>query len=251
MSTQKELWFFAKGSYKKGLEWYSKHFDECTDEKEIGESTPAYMGSKKAVKRIASNLPEANLIFLLRDPVDRLHSEYWYRIQRGKISPDVSFHGFVQRNPDALGIGAIELGYYYRHLRRYENFFGREQMCVLLFREMVRKQDTTLRRVFNFLGVEEDVELEALGNRNPTKHPKSVTAYALTKKMWKPIRSALSASIIEKTKSLRGSVKSIFFSPKTERPEMSPEVRSYLADVYAEPNRKLADWLGRDLSHWT
>jgi hypothetical protein len=73
----------------------------------------------------------------------------------------------------------------------------------------------------------------------------------LTRKMWKPIRSALSASIIEKTKSLRGPVRSIFFSPKTERPEMSPEVRSYLADVYAEPNRKLADWLGRNLSHWT
>jgi hypothetical protein len=47
MSAQKELWFFAKESYKKGLEWYSKHFDECTDEKEIGESTTAYMDRRR------------------------------------------------------------------------------------------------------------------------------------------------------------------------------------------------------------
>jgi hypothetical protein len=47
----------------------------------------------------------------------------------------------------------------------------------------------------------------------------------------------------------RSKVRSFFFQ-REDKPSMRPEDRAYLHDVYRQPNQQLAEWLGRDLSHW-
>ncbi|MCS4119425.1 hypothetical protein GGP60_003123 [Salinibacter ruber] len=42
-----------------------------------------------------------------------------------------------------------------------------------------------------------------------------------------------------------------FQSGDQKKLPMKPADRAYLRDFYAEPNRRLEEWLGRDLSHWT
>jgi hypothetical protein len=49
---------------------------------------------------------------------------------------------------------------------------------------------------------------------------------------------------------IRDRVRSLFFSDR-EKPKMRLEDRAYLQEVYREPNEALADWIGRNLSHWT
>ncbi|MCS3628948.1 hypothetical protein GGP53_002827 [Salinibacter ruber] len=257
MSSPKEPWFFQGDDYNRGLEWYSETwFSGYEGEEIVGEATPGYMGDEAACSRIARDLPSAKVIFLLRDPVERLWSEYWWRIQFGRLAPSTSFGEFVRRDDaetNAFGVGHITLGLYYQHLVRWEDAFGRDQMHVLLTEDLAGDRRSALNGLFRFLGVEERAaDLENLHAHGATNHPKHVALYTAVQKVWTPIQKMLGSEVLEKTKSLRGKVKSLFFrSDSSGRQDMKGKDRAYLSDVYAEPNGKLANWLGRDLSHWT
>jgi len=56
---------------------------------------------------------------------------------------------------------------------------------------------------------------------------------------------------MERTAQLRGMVNRSLYSNRQEKPAMKPEDRAYLQDFYREPNARLAEYLDRDLSHWT
>ena len=72
-----------EGRYKSGLEWYEKLFAKCCQKRALGEASTAYMYAKDAAGLIKKTLPEVKLIFLLRNPVDRLYSNYWQERKYG------------------------------------------------------------------------------------------------------------------------------------------------------------------------
>jgi len=75
--------------YERGLKWYKAHFPTLlrkawhlvTSDRVFltFESTVSYIYHPHAPKRIAHHLPNSKLIVMLRNPVDRAYSEYWYR----------------------------------------------------------------------------------------------------------------------------------------------------------------------------
>ena len=79
-----EVHFFDKDeNYRRGIPWYESNFRGCNDQ--IGEKTPMYIFSKKAVRRIAKNYPHMKLIIFLRDPIKRAFSHYLHIIKMKKI----------------------------------------------------------------------------------------------------------------------------------------------------------------------
>jgi len=257
MSDPKEPWFFQGDEYYNGLEWYSEtYFSNYDGEKAVGEATPGYFGRDSARQRIASDIPEARLIFVIRDPVDRLWSEYWWRIQNGQLSPVTSFGDFIRSEgpeTNSFGVGHIESGMYYEHLTDWKELFSRDQIFVLLNYDLRERRQICLNRIFDFVGVKRhNISSEELDEHGATNHPNSIAVYNAIQKMWRPIRDRLGERVLEKTKSLRGYLKSLFFrKDHSGRPEMDPRDRAWLSNIYSDPNEKLADWLGRDLSHWT
>jgi len=253
MSTEKEPWFFQGEAYEKGLEWYSETFFEgYGGEKAIGEATPVYFAYETAVRRIGQDISDPWFVFLLRNPAERAWSEYWWRIQNGKLSPLTSFGEFIRSGAGSFGIGLINIGKYYRHLKRWEEAFGRERMHVLLSRDLATDTQSTLRSLFRFLDVNATADLENLDTHKSTRHPKNTEVYTAVQKAWRPLRGMMNDKLLERTRMLRGQIKSLFFrSDNSGRPEMDPEDRAYLSEAYEDSNQRLADWLGRDLSHWT
>jgi len=84
MSEIKEVHFFCWDFiFNKGRIWYEKHFDSCRNYKVVGEATPYYMYVPEVPERIYNMIPEAKLIFLLRDPVERAYSHYWHEVKTG------------------------------------------------------------------------------------------------------------------------------------------------------------------------
>src|SRR4051812_14286994 len=82
MSKPKELDFFAEKSTKstwfKGSEWYKSCFPQ-SDAKIYGESSPSYTGYpifKNVPARMHGLIPDAKLIYLVRDPIQRVVSAY-------------------------------------------------------------------------------------------------------------------------------------------------------------------------------
>ena len=86
-ASKKELHYFDRtDDYKKGIKFYLKNFNnwfyenpkEKNDFKQSinAESTPFYIASRYACKRIKDTIPNVRLIILLREPVARAYSEY-------------------------------------------------------------------------------------------------------------------------------------------------------------------------------
>lgn len=80
----KEIGFFSnERKFRKGVQWYLKHFSDAEPHQIVGEVSPQYMAHPAAPGRIHSLFPDTRLIAVLRNPIDRAHSAYRMAVRRG------------------------------------------------------------------------------------------------------------------------------------------------------------------------
>src|SRR4051794_34667074 len=73
---EKELHFFT-GFWDQGIGWYENCFSP-NGQRAIGEASPSYLADHTAHERMASVIPDAKLIAMVRNPIDRAYSHYWH-----------------------------------------------------------------------------------------------------------------------------------------------------------------------------
>jgi hypothetical protein len=112
-------------------------------EAKTGEWTPDYMGFPWVASLLAQAAPEARLLVLLRDPVERFRSGLHFRLRQG--APD----------DETTAADAVRQGFYSRLLRRYLDYFPREQILVLQYESCVSDPAAQLRATYRFLGLED------------------------------------------------------------------------------------------------
>jgi len=257
MSEPKETWyFFGHRKYERGLDWYaSQFFEQCEEHTAIGEATPGYMAHPQSPRRIAESLTaEPNFLFLLRDPVERAFSHYHYDLQRGARDPSCSFSEVI-RDPDEQSadpsqnhVGLLELGCYLRHLKRYEQYFGRDRLHPILFADYVDRREETLHHIYKVLGLS-PTPIPDSEQQNPTKYPVNVSLLAALKRTWAVAERTL-GPVAEALGPVRDIVRQNLLSTSQDRPTMNTDDREFLREFYADANASLAEYLGRDLSHW-
>src|SRR3954465_14378495 len=85
MSRPKELNFFVEElNWPLGADWYRGHF--TGDERVQGESSPHYTNEPRfagVAERIHGLLPEARIVYIVRDPIDRMLSHYLHNVAGG------------------------------------------------------------------------------------------------------------------------------------------------------------------------
>lgn len=160
----KERGFFnSDARYAKGMAAFVESvFPSASPEQRLGTITPNYMSTgryEQVAGRARDAIPEARLIALLRDPIDRAVSHYRQLVRVGAAA-GAGFEEHVRAiarvgRPDADVVGDSEYG---RILERWLDFFPREQLLVLLTDELENEPRETYRRTFAFLGVDESHE---------------------------------------------------------------------------------------------
>lgn len=180
---ESEVHFFDKSHhFAKGPDWYESHFRPAAQDQVIGEKTPEYLwatddGAEKhqagAHKRIYNLYPETKLIAVLRNPVNRAVSSLNHMIRTGRLSPlsriDELLVGDKRAVPAAHGVFAK--GFYFRQLQQYLRYFDREQMLVLLFEDdVLGTPRRTLRRLYEFIGVDPDVPVDNPDQKRGEQH---------------------------------------------------------------------------------
>jgi hypothetical protein len=165
MSRPKELQFFTgepriaegsdpraharvtdSGNWDRGLAWYRSQFDP--DVAIRGESSPQYASVRfpDAPERIASTLPDARLVFCVRDPVERVLSAYRYLRLRGSETRPIA---------EALQPGANHYGGgYASRLAPYLERFPRERILIVEAERLDGERRETLAEVLRFLGAD-------------------------------------------------------------------------------------------------
>jgi hypothetical protein len=98
-------------------------------------------------RRLESVVPGARFVYMVRNPVERVWSQYAHNLAHGREVE--SFEQAVTKRP-----GYLDISRYYMQLQQYYEVFPRERILVQVFEEMVKDPATTVRTVSEFLGVD-------------------------------------------------------------------------------------------------
>ena len=178
-SFPKEVHFFTN-NYHKGLNWYRSHFPLATwkikaerDGKQkfiTGEATPYYLAHPHAPQRASQVVPNALLIVLLRNPIDRAYSHYQHEVRMGveslsfdealdkeeerllheseKMAQDEHYCSFPHQHYSYLARGV-----YIDQILAWKRYFSSEAMLILASELFYAEPSTTIRRVTDKFGL--------------------------------------------------------------------------------------------------
>jgi hypothetical protein len=153
MAERKELHFFDRPeNYARGVDWYASWFTGAGDADVVGEATPGYTRFPHlpdVPRRAAALMPAARLLYVVRDPVERIRSHYQHNCAHGK--EDLPFdRAVISRSVYA------DVSRYAMQVERWLEHFPREQLLIVQSERLRRDRNATLCEVFTFLGVDPD-----------------------------------------------------------------------------------------------
>jgi hypothetical protein len=135
-----------------GMGWYLDLFKDAGDVRYAGESSVSYTAVpwvSGCERRIHAFNPDARLIYVMRDPVERAISHYWHFVVDGR--EDLDPLAAVQRREEYVARSD-----YPRQLSPYFATFPPEQIYALTLEELEARPAETLRGIFAWLGVDPD-----------------------------------------------------------------------------------------------
>ena len=156
----KEVDFFTEElNWGRGFDWYERQFAPAApDVVALGEASTSYTKHpryKGVPERIATHLPKVKLVYVVRDPIERIRSHYQHNAALGD-----------ERRPidEAVVDNPIYVDYsrYAMQIERYLQCFSREQLLVITSEALLHDRRPTVRAVYEFLQVDPNVEAETL-----------------------------------------------------------------------------------------
>lgn len=236
VAPHKEVHFFDK-NFDRGLAWYETQFSP-SGEHAIGDVTPHYMFNPQAVERMVSVLPDAKLIAILRNPIDRAYSHYWQNRSQGREQR--TFEEIVRAQgppPKHASRAYVEMGRYLTQLQRLCTHYRREQLKVLLFDDLSTNAVAVVSDTLAFLGVDPDVPVPSMVGEPLNRYQdfRSLRVRRLARRLPKRAADALGR----------------FNRVDASYPPLDEALRQELVDLYAADNAALGAWMGRDLTAWS
>lgn len=197
------------------LAWYRSHFEGWDGEPLIGEATPAYMmwhhDPAISATRLQRLLPDARLLAILRNPIDRAQSALVHHIKKGRLPPDADLLVEAEKagDPDDR-LSLVAGSWYAASLKPFAERFG-DALQVVLQDDVAADPWAVYSTALRHVGASDDFAPADLDAVRFSNRPAS----------------------------------------DDERPALTDEERALLWPRFADDVRALEDLIGRDLSLWT
>ena len=246
MSKIKELNYFPEDlNWKKGVRWYQSHFN-CRAQIYGEASTaytafPHYPGVPEKIYRL---IPKTKLIYLIRNPVERIISHYMDYVSEGVETRPINdvlknFHNneYVDRSRYAF------------QLDQYLEFFPKGKILVVKQEDLLRQRLETLQKIFRFLTVDESFRSQQFGVKlNESRYKRRKNRFGrllsnLNKTGW---FNCLSRPLTYQV----GRWVYIPFSKRIETSILDQGLERELMDYFQEGIKRLETMTGYDLSEW-
>ena len=137
---------------------YLELFDDPEHHRARGESTPFYLWSRGAHRRIAEGLPDVRLIAVVRDPIDRAYSN-WMHLWSDGLEPEADFEAAYRRQDERIRSGWApfwryrDLGRYGEQLQHLFRYVDPSRVLVMRYRTLVDEPRTAVDEACRFLGI--------------------------------------------------------------------------------------------------
>lgn len=243
----KEMRYFWRDDWRERRDWYERHFSTSTPI--CGEATPGYAQFPflpSVPERMHSLVPDAKLIYLVRDPIDRIVS-HWMELRTGReIDP---LERYIA-NADRLDNPIVCASRYALQIRRYLAYFSSSQLLIVDQQDLRAARAATLAGIFKFLGVDAkftstDFETE----RNKRGDKRAISGWK--RQVWN--RAVIPTGRIvpqSARRRLRTPIERLLASP-VEPPTVTPIQRSALVQVLQPEVTELRQLTTQSFSMWS
>lgn len=244
---EREVHFFDRYFHDRDLDWYGQFFPDhkSSEYRAIGEVTPHYIYcQRKRIAELKRVVPSVGkIILLLRNPVDRLYSHYWF--WRRINNSEISFVNFVKTNQKY-----VEWGKYAKYIDRWLEYFDRRQFLILTVEKDIGKISKTRKRIANFLQVDAEMFPSEAGSskKNARYMPRFGRAYAFAAWLGRVLDRKIGVRW-PRTIARRMGIKRLFGSKQVDK-KMDSETRNKLAELYESDVRDLEELIGREFEEW-
>ena len=257
MSSQKEPDYFSdKAIHEQGM-YYNKNRVNTLDKYEslfvqkesvvYGEGSVSYLFYDNVAEDIKKYNPNAKIIIMLRNPIERAFSHYLMDYRLGLISD--SFENIIakkskHKNAHLFYQQYIEVSKYAKQIQRYLDFFEKDNILFIDYEDFKNNLLETVDQVYNFLKISAEFAADINTKYNTFSMPKN-----------KVIRFIYSFGFIRKTLTFLFPiylVKNIrdFLFKADKKPELLKETRSQLRIIFNDDIKKLEQVLSKDYSKW-
>ncbi len=203
----------------------------------VGESSPNY--TKRALfpgvpERMHAAVPEAKLIYILRDPADRALSHYRHNLSHGRETRPVD-EAFARLEDNNY----IATSHYHEQLTHFLPYYSEEGILVLDMDQLIADPPAVMRRVFAFIGV--DAEFE---------HPDIGKVFHSSSSKGKPSTLGRRLGGVPGARHLRAVLPQVMEEPM-ERPKFSSELRARVEDAFRDDIAALRAFTGDEFAGWS
>jgi hypothetical protein len=246
MSRPKELNFFVTElNWPLGREWYAAHFDPAAPVR--GESSPHYT-NRPTFEGVPGRMREVlgaeiRLVYVVRDPIDRMLSHYLHNVGGGYEDRSLT---------DALSdpeSSYAARSHYFVQLEPYLEAFGAERIAIVSREELKADRPGTMRRAFEFLGVDPDFTSEQFEREWETGVAKGGGRFRLMDRAVRlPGLRAIDRNFDRLPESLRWVVERFVHDPdagEAPKPELPQALREHLIELFRDDVAQLEDLAGR------
>ena len=247
-SEPKEIDFFS-AFYDRGYEWYERHFEPGATQAQRGETSPSYFYHPAVPERIRQYNPDAKIIVVFRDPVDRAFSNHLHELRKWHFTASEHFEDGLRNNPCYL-----EQSRYATNMERWYATFPKEQILPLIFEEITQDQEASIRRVYEFLEVDPDGSVDLVRSKsNESIAFHNDKLQGVLQRGGRALRNAGLGAGLEAFKALPPIKRMMDLNKRdlrVEAPPLKEETRERLAAELADEMRGLAAMLGRSDLPW-
>ena len=258
---------FGPQFYRRDQAAYLDEFSGARDKVCAGEASVWYLASHTAAQEIKDFNSQARIIIMLREPSEMMYSLYCQFIWDGNEHLP-SFAQALEAEPYRLAGERLSSQTYlaqglcYRHnaryaqqVKRYLEIFGRENVHVIIYDDLLADPAAVKRGVLEFLGVDAhdcEPELQEVNAAKVVKNPyiRAIQNSAHLRKVVLGCRPFIPSSLFGLLQKLDARVRKLN-SIRRQRQPMAPELRQQLRREFAPEVERLSQLLGRDLSFWS
>ncbi len=255
----KENPFFTNPEIK--VDFYDRLYSGYNSELMCGGAYANAIFFHQSAKELIKHNPKIKIILILRNPIDRAYSAYYYSNRLG-VDSTKSFESAInneyknnfRKYIDIANKTYLEHGHYYEQIVKYSEFIPLKRMHIILFEDLVQNEKEVLKGIYNFLGMD-------LDNSNNIKSIKS-NASSVVKIKWlhklvfdkniiktiyqklmpENIRYFINYKIVKKLERIN--------KTNAAYVSMKKETRKRLKEYYISHNTKLEKLLDVDLNDW-
>ncbi len=247
MPERKELNFFLdeyagppidppeERNWSRGLTWYERQFAGAERERAVGEASanysryPTYPG---VAERIAAVAPNVKIVYLVRNPIDRVFSHYLHDVANGREK--CPLHIAVRRDDRYLAPSR-----YATQVEHYLRVFSSGQLLLLKTDDLLARRAETVHRVLEFIGVDSNVPLRL-----------DFEAHRSSEKLEKTRALAFARQVRYRRfvpQPIRRRLRQLLANPlDTSKIEVDKETREFLMTQFVSDIRRLSELSGED-----